>query len=420
MPHGHRQAFGAVTVTEIQAQDGAVIGELCLNSPQTLNALTLDMIDALYSTLVSWKESQRIVAVVIRGSGAKAFCAGGDVKRLHGAIEAAAGSDAELASGYAAEFFSREYRLNYLIHTYSKPIVVWGTGYVIGGGVGLMAGASHRVVTETTRWSMPEITIGFYPDVGGTYFLPRIADRMGLFVALTAAQLNAADTIECNVADYMVDSDQYGLLIERLCKAEWSEGAEGSQGSQGSEGSGRSDVDRAGRSLNSRSKTEGDANHKAVSDILSRLSAQQVAAVQGNIGVYREFIRDDLLADMVLSAGVSGVYSRFQSVNPSSQETSAWLSRAGSALLAGSPTSAAVILEIYHRSQKKLLSLEEAFKLELSLSLGFCAHHDFAEGVRARLVDKDNAPVWRPNMPEKVRDEDVADHFTRFASFPLS
>lgn len=388
MSHGNRQDLGSVTVTEIQSQDGAVIGELCLNSPDTLNALTLDMIDALYATLVSWKDDCRIVTVVMRGAGAKAFCAGGDVKRLHGAIEAAGGNDAELSSGYAAEFFSREYRLNYLIHTYSKPIIVWGAGYVIGGGVGLMAGASHRVVTETTRWSMPEITIGFYPDVGGTYFLPRIADKLGLFLSLTAAQLNAADAIECKVADFMADSDQYSVLIDGLCE-----------------------VDAALQSA---------AGHKAVSDVLSRLAVRQVSMVESNISGYRDFIRDDLLGDEVVSAGVVGVYRRFQSMDPSSEAISGWLSRARSALLAGSPTSTAVILELYHRSKKGLLSLEEAFKLELNLSLGFCAHHDFAEGVRALLVDKDNAPEWRPSMPEKVRDESVADHFTRFASFPLS
>lgn len=415
MTHGNRQAFGAVIVTEIQSQDGAVIGELCLNSPETLNALTLDMIDALYATLVSWKDDCRIVAVVIRGAGAKAFCAGGDVKRLQGAIEAAAGSDAKLASGYAAEFFSREYSLNYLIHIYSKPIIVWGAGYVIGGGVGLMAGASHRVVTETTRWSMPEITIGFYPDVGGTYFLPRIADKLGLFLSLTAAQLNAADTIECQVADFMVDSDQYRVLIDGLCETRWAGMTWAGEGSE-SDSDAHADGD-----IKVHAALQSAANHKAVSDVLSRLAVRQVSMVEGNISRCRAFIRDDLLGDEIVSTGVVGVYKRFQRMDPSSSETiSGWLFRARSALLAGSPTSAAVILELYRRSQKGLLSLEEAFKLELNLSLGFCAHHDFVEGVRALLVDKDNAPEWRPSMPEKVRDEDVADHFTRFASFPLS
>src|SRR5690606_4707416 len=143
-----------------------------------------------------------IALVVLRGAGDKAFCAGGDLHAMYqGMLENRSGDAWQ--DPHAREFFEVEYRLDYQIHTYRKPILCWGSGIVMGGGVGLMMGASHRVVTDTTRWAMPEINIGLFPDVGGTWMLARLPGGIGRFIALTAAQLGASDCLALGLADYV-------------------------------------------------------------------------------------------------------------------------------------------------------------------------------------------------------------------------
>src|SRR5690606_7173204 len=167
----------------IPSGGGKKIAVATLNSEKTLNSLTQTMVDLLGPQLKQWESDASIAAVVLRGAGEKAFCAGGDVKELYrSAVE---------KDGAAAKFYETEYRLDYQIHTYSKPIVMWGTGIVMGGGLGLASGASHRGVTETSRIAMPEITIGLFPDVRGTRFLNRAPGKIGLYLGLISALLHA-------------------------------------------------------------------------------------------------------------------------------------------------------------------------------------------------------------------------------------
>src|SRR5690606_3416637 len=147
------------------------------------------------------------------GSGDRALCAGGDVVQLRNSSLA--------RDGKAEAFFEQDYRLDYLIHTYSKPIVVWGHGVVMGGGLGLLAGASHRVVTAQTRLAMPEVTIGLYPDVGGSFFLNRAPGRTGLFLALTGASINASDVLFLGMGDRFLSNAQYGDVIAALQAQAW-------------------------------------------------------------------------------------------------------------------------------------------------------------------------------------------------------
>lgn len=151
----------AVIFKELEADNGKKIGVIRLNSEKTLNALNYEMIDCIYKTLLAWKSNDTVVCVFLEGAGEKAFCAGGDISSLRTNV---LGGDLDAP----LRFFSKEYRLDYLIHTYQKPIIVWGNGFVMGGGMGLMSGAGFRVVTSTSVLAMPEISIGLYPDVGGS------------------------------------------------------------------------------------------------------------------------------------------------------------------------------------------------------------------------------------------------------------
>lgn len=171
---------------------GMKIGIATLNSPKTLNGLSLEMCQLLAARLHEWEGDASVAAVMLHGAGEKAFCAGGDLHGMYKSMLDNTTGDA-WQNPYTREFFDVEYRLDHQIHTYRKPLLCWGNGIVMGGGVGLMMGASHRVVTETTRFAMPEISIGLFPDVAGTWMLSRLPDGIGLFMALTGAQLGASD-----------------------------------------------------------------------------------------------------------------------------------------------------------------------------------------------------------------------------------
>src|SRR3990167_4431209 len=171
---------------ERPAQHGMRIGIASLDAEKSLNALSLPMIEALDAKLKAWADDPSIACVMLRGNGPKAFCAGGDVVQLVHQCREHPGEIPPLA----ARFFADEYRLDHRIHTYPKPLICWAHGYVLGGGLGLMQGAAIRIVTPSSRLSMPEITIGLYPDVGGSWFLARLPGRFGLFLGLTASQIN--------------------------------------------------------------------------------------------------------------------------------------------------------------------------------------------------------------------------------------
>ena len=175
-----------VRLEERAAKGGMRVAVATLDAPKSLHALTLDMVRLLDGALQRWAFDPSIACVVLQSSTDKAFCAGGDVRSLRAAVLA---EPQAMPNAVAQAFFSEEYRLDHRIHTYSKPLLVWGGGIVMGGGLGLMAGASHRVVTETTRIAMPEISIGLFPDVGGSWLLPRMPGRSGLFLGLTGARV---------------------------------------------------------------------------------------------------------------------------------------------------------------------------------------------------------------------------------------
>ena len=329
---------------------GQRFGRATLNVPASLNALSLTMVDLLDPQLAAWAADPGIAGVLLDAAGDKAFCAGGDVVGLAQAIRA-------LPPGQvppeASAFFEREYRLDYRIHTYPKPLLVWGHGIVMGGGIGLMAGASHRVVTPRTRMAMPEIGIGLYPDVGGSWLLPRLPGKSGAFLALTGASLNAADALFAGLADFALPHEQHGPLLQAIGATAWQ---------------GRPQDDAAQLSHLLRSLGQG----VALPASPLRTHLERINAVIGH----------DRLADIAPRLAALA------------QDADPWLAQAGATFAKGSPTSAALGLELQRRCRH--LSLADAFRLELQASVGCCAHPDFAEGVRALLIDKDKSPRWQP------------------------
>ena len=202
----------------LRTASGHAFGRATLNAPAVLNALSLAMIDLLDPRLAAWADDPEIAGVVLDATGDRAFCAGGDVVRVARAIRAA---EPGQAPAEASDFFEREYRLDYRIHTYPKPILCWGHGIVMGGGIGLLAGASHRVATPRTRLAMPEIGIGLFPDVGGSWLLPRMPGRSGLFLALTGAPLNASDARLAGLADVVLPHESLPGVLDAISAERW-------------------------------------------------------------------------------------------------------------------------------------------------------------------------------------------------------
>ncbi|MGO1343815.1 enoyl-CoA hydratase/isomerase family protein, partial [Chromohalobacter japonicus] len=202
---------------ERPTRDGGCLGIATLNAPGSLNALSLAMITALHAKLDAWAEDVSVHAVWLQGMGDKAFCAGGDVVALYRAMTTSPGDEGEAARAY----FGAEYRLDHFLHHYPKPLVVWGDGVAMGGGLGLLVAADHRIVTDTSRLAMPEISIGLYPDVGASWFFQRMPRGVGLYLGVTGAQLNARDALELGLADRVIASEARQDVLKALEDADY-------------------------------------------------------------------------------------------------------------------------------------------------------------------------------------------------------
>jgi enoyl-CoA hydratase/carnithine racemase len=335
-----------VLLEERATADGRRLAIATLNSERSLNSLSLEMIALLLPALQRWANDDTIVAVFLQGAGEKAFCAGGDVRRICLAVRKNGIDDP-----YAQAFFTEEYKLDYLIRTFPKPVIVWGHGIVMGGGIGLMSGASHRVVTESSKLAMPEISIGLYPDVGGSYFLPRVRGRLGLFIGMTGVHLNAADAIFIHLADVAVPNARRNAVRQNLCQEPWSN-------------------DRETRDLQ-------------ISTLLMREPPPTLATSELRA-------HEALLNTRAASDDLPTLYAALTAPAP----TDAWLDRTAKTLAKGSPTSAALIHRQWQNGHN--MALAAVCRQGLSLSTQCARHPDFIEGVRALLVDKDNAPRWQP------------------------
>lgn len=338
----------SVIFEERAAAGGKKIGIARLNQPNSLNALSLEMIRALKPQLERWRDDDTVAAVWLEGTGDRAFCAGGDVVFLYQSM-IAQGENGSLQDGI--DFFTEEYELDHLIHRFAKPFIVWGNGIVMGGGVGLMAGGSHRVATESARIAMPEVTIGLYPDVGASWFLNRMPGRTGLFIGLTGIHLNAEDAKFVGLADRSIHHEQHDAVLAALCADP---------------------------------QLAADAN-SCIHRHLQAAEANSAAALPESV-IRDQFDTIQSLTDAATMAEVVANITGYDGNHPG-------LLRAAKTLAAGSPTSIALIWRQFHDS--KHLSLAEVFAAEKQLSTRCLQNGEMAEGIRALLIDKDREPRWR-------------------------
>ncbi len=307
-------------------------GVIVLNRPKALNALTLTMVRLMAAALDAWQDAASVSRVVICGAGEKAFCAGGDIRRLYD-LGRAGHHDQQLT------FWREEYQLNERIRTYPKPVVALIDGIVMGGGVGVSINASHRVAGEHFSFAMPEVGIGFFPDVGGTYFLPRLECRAGVYLALTGLRANAGDALAFGLAETFVASAAFGPLARAL---------------------------------------EGDEEVRA---ILARFAAKPQPSVLAAEGGALEACFAPGSPELILSA-----------LEAAERRGLAFAGPARAAMLTKSPTSQALALR--QMALGPTVDFDEALRIEYRIVSRVCRGHDFYEGVRAILIDKDNRPAW--------------------------
>ena len=360
-----------VIFSEIKTKNNKRIALAELNAPKSLNALNMSMFVLLHKQLIAWQNNDEIAMVIIQGAGDKAFCAGGDVVSLYHALKTQRDNSASIESNnltqtsasiindetimasFGHEFFSLEYQVDQLIHEFTKPILVWGDGYIMGGGIGLFAGASHKVVTEKTLLAMPEITIGLYPDVGASWFLNKMLNNIGLFLGMTGAIFNAADALNIGLATIGINSNLKNDVIAGLSDIDWQSNNE---------------------------------NYDLLDQALSQFVQQSEQAFQlmpSNVVEHQAVITQ--LTDFDNGADIYQAILALETDND-------WLQRAQAKLRKGSPLSAMIIYQQLLLS--KDLSLADCFASELNLSLRCCQYPELSEGVRALLVDKDKTPRW--------------------------
>ncbi|PXX97630.1 enoyl-CoA hydratase/isomerase family protein [Halomonas sp. LBP4] len=355
----------AVIFDELPTRDGGRIGVATLNAAKSLNALSLEMIRQLEAKLEAWAVDRSVVAVWLEGAGDKAFCAGGDVVALYRSLtEEGENRGAGRDSVFAETYFSAEYHLDYRIHTYPKPLLVWGDGIVMGGGLGLMAGGFQRLVTETTRIAMPEITIGLYPDIGASWFLGRMPRGVGAYLGLTGAPLNARDALDLGLADRFVPRERREALLSALEEADYGQRTPRDL---------RAGVQAVLNDMEDRSRVPAGQVWPHLDHIQSLVGHVDAATA------VRRILRDET--------------------------DDAWLAANRARLEAGCPMSAQLVWRMLERHAHT--SLADAFRDELSLSVQCCRRGELVEGVRALLIDKDKTPRWQHADAASVPEEDI-------------
>lgn len=346
-----------MTEPEILFDRRGHIGLITLNRPRALNALSLGMIDAMTGQLRVWAADPAVKAVVTTGAGGRAFCAGGDVAGL--AREGLAERRGEaVTTTERRDFFRREYVLDRLTATYPKPYICLIDGVVMGGGVGISIHGPHRVVGERALFAMPETAIGLFPDVGATHVLPRLPGRLGRYLGLTGARLGPSNLIYAGIATVFVPSDRFDGLTADLAA--------------------------------------GAADAAAVAAVIAGHAVpppQPAPLAAARDAIDRCFAADDMAGIFAALAAEDSDWAR---------ETAATLGRM-------SPTSLVLTLEALRRGAG--LGLDDCLTMEYRLSQGCMAGHDFYEGVRAVLLDKDKAPQWSPARLADVDGRLIDGHF---------
>jgi len=336
---------------DIITQVDGQIGRISLNRPQAIHALTKDMCSAMIAALVEWRGNGSVKAVTIDHAEGRGFCAGGDVRML-AESGATDGSDARA-------FFHEEYRLNHLLFTYQKATVAFMDGITMGGGVGISQPCEFRVATENTRFAMPETAIGLFPDVGGGWYLSRLSGRVGQFLALTGARLDGAECHYLGLATHYVPTSALAEIKERIAEH----------------------PERIGGILGEQSVTPPEAR------------------IANHFQHINKLFASDRFEDILAALEADGSH---------------WAQSELATLRTKSPQACKVSLRLL-ADGAKMADFADEMRQEYGVAAHVVQRPDFTEGVRAVLIDKDNAPRWDPATPE-----DVTDHMidTIFAPLP--
>lgn len=346
-----------MTETEVLIDKRDGLGLITLNRPKAINALNHPMALAITAALRMWADDDEVRTVVVTGAGERGLCAGGDIVAIHNDAKSGTAS-ADSATG---RFWRDEYLLNALIGSYPKPYVVIMDGIVMGGGVGLSGHGSHRIVTERSKIGMPEVGIGFIPDVGGTYLLARTPGEIGTHVALTTARMTAGDAIAADFAEYYVASEHIPALLETL-------------------------------------RTE--TAEIAIAKFATDAPESELVAQQGWIAACYRADTVEEIVDLLRSHG--------------SQEAA----KAADDILTKSPVALKVTLRSL-RAARTAPSLEAVLNEEYRVSIAALASHDLVEGIRAQVIDKDRNPQWSPATLAEVTTEQVDAYFAELGDKEL-
>ena len=340
---------------EIQYRVIGNLGHITLNRPKALNALTYAMCEKITELLLEWEDNSEIGAVLIDGAGDRAFCAGGDVILLHDSGKA--------GDSRAEEFWRIEYALNELIHCYSKPYISLIDGFVMGGGVGLSVHGRYRVAGDATVFAMPETGIGYFPDVGGTFFLPRLGMSVGQWLGLTGARLNVGQTCDIGIANLYVPTDKHSDLIEAL---------------------GMADLD---------------GTDSRVNKVLEAFS--QVPPAHDAIPKAIKAFNCGSVPEILLSLD---------------RDNSEWAAKQAKNIRRKSPIAMCVTFEALKRGIN--MTFRQVMAQELDISLNFLSTQDFYEGIRSQLIDKDRNPKWSHSSVDEVSSTQVERLFRKTAKPP--
>jgi enoyl-CoA hydratase len=344
-------SYTEVLFDELPGNNGN-LGVITLNRPEVLNALNQSMVKAIHAQLQQWKDAKQIKAVVIRAAEGRAFCAGGDLRDMYDRVK-----EHNLS---ASSFFHDEYQLNQYIFHFPKPYIAFLDGITMGGGVGLSIHGSHRIVTQQTLFAMPETGIGFYPDVGGTYFLTKIPCKIGYYLGLTGTRILSDDCVSLGVAQAKILRETFPALLAELQNATFSQDPS-----------------------------------QSVTEIINEFAIPIVDS---------PFIEQGKEIETCFSSStieeVMAVVGRSQSD---------LCQKAASLFANKSPTSLKVTLQALQKSEK--LSFDACMQQEYQMTCRFLKEHDFAEGIRAVIIDKDQKPQWQPSSLESVTPQMVNAYF---------
>lgn len=330
---------------EILFERLGAVGLITLNRPKALNALTHAMCVGMKAQLAEWAASDDIGCVVIQGEGERAFCAGGDVRSLYDSGKA--------GTSYAFEFYRDEYLLNAAIKHYRKPYIALISGIVMGGGVGVSVHGSHRVADESMLFAMPETGIGLFPDVGGSFFLPRLPGELGMYLGLTGVRLKTNDALFAGIATHVVPKAQRDTLLSRL--------------------------------------SDGETPDEVLEALCEKDQSAPLAELSGKI-------------DTIFSAhSVAAILDRLE------RDATDWALDVASTIRSKSPTSTKLAFRQIRNG--KFLDFDGCMRMEFRMVHRVIAGHDFYEGVRATIIDKDGAPKWRPDTLAEVSERDVDAYF---------